>query len=519
MRMLKRTVPLVTLAAALTLGACAAPAAQPTAVPQAAQATMALPEPVAAPNPTVELPAAAPVLGLGVTASGQIEALRTVDLSFRLPGTIGEVLVEEGDRVSAGQPLVRLDLRELNLQVAQAEASLAGAQANYERLIEGASAEEIAAARAQVAQAQAGLTQAQGSVTAADIAAAEAALAQAKALEARLLAGPEASDLQQAQAGLAQAQANQAVQVTNLSAAKTNAELQVQTAANALRDAQQAYSDIYWRNRELEETLRRFNQELPADAVTAEEQALRRVENAERSLEQARLGYEQAVQNERSGLAAAQAQVDSAAAALQRVLDGATTDQLAGARAQVASAQANLDRLRGEQRRGSLAGAQAGVQAAQANLSRALADPSAATLAGALAQVRAAEAGLESARLNFDKATLNAPFSGVVSIVGVDPGDSVTGAPGIPAVQIVDLSELRVAVSVSDTDIARVREGQRAEITVDALAGTPFTGIVTFIAPTATVVGNIRTFVVRVTLDDQGSLRPGMSARVRIIVE
>lgn len=517
MRIIKRAAPLLTLAAALTLGACAAPAAETTTVaPQ--QATMALPEPTAAANPTVELPTP-PTLSLGVTASGEIEALRSADLIFRVPGTIGEVLVEEGDQVSAGQPLARLDVRELTLQVTQAEANLAQAQANYERLVEGATEEEIAAARAQVAQAQAGLTQARGGVTAADIAAAEAALEQARALEARLLAGPEQTDLQQAQAGLDQARANLAVQRTNLSAAKANAELQVGTAANALRDAQQAYSDIYWDNRELENTLRRFGRELPAEAVAAEEQALRRVQNAEAALAQARLGYDQAVQNEIDGLAAANAQVSNAEAALQRVLDGATTDQLAGARAQVASAQANLERLRGEQRQGSLAGAQAGVAAAQANLARALADPSAATLSGALAQVSAAEAGLEAARLNLDKATLTAPFAGVVSIVGIDEGDSVTGGPGQPAVQVVDISELRVTVSIADTDVARVREGQRAEVVVDALPGTAFTGMVTYIAPTATVVGTIRTFVVRITLDEQGDLRAGMSARVSILVE
>ncbi len=516
MRVIKRAVPLLTLAAALTLGACATPAAESTAIPQQ-QATMALPEPTAA-SQAVELPAA-PGLSLGVTASGEIEALRSADLSFRVPGTIGEVLVEEGDEVSAGQPLARLDGQELTLQVTQAEATLAQAQANYERLVEGASAEDVAAARAQVAQAQAGLTQARGGVTAADIAAAEAALEQARALETRLLAGPETPDLQQAQAGLDQARANLAVQRTNLSAAKSNAGLQIGTAANALRDAQQAYSDIYWDNRELENTLSRFGRDLPEEAVAAEEQALRRVQNAETALAQARLSYDQAVQNEVDGLAAANAQVANAEAALQRVVDGATTDQLAGARAQVASAQANLERLRGEQRQGSLAGAQAGVQAAQANLARVLADPTNATLAGTLAQVRAAEAGLEATRLNLDKATLNAPFAGIVSIVGIDEGDSVTGAPGLAAVQVVDVSELRVTVSIADTDVARVREGQRAEVTVDALPATPFTGVVTYIAPTATIAGTIRTFVVRVTLDDQGELRAGMSARVRIIVE
>lgn len=524
--MSKKIIAVALLAAAL--GGCATTAQPAPAVNPAPTIVLDSSAPATAPTTGAEgglavptaAPPVAPGLGLGVSASGQVTARRNADLSFRVPGTVAEILVEEGDLVTSGQPLVRLDPAELQLALRQAEAGVAQAEAGYERVIEGASDEEIAAARAQLSQAQAGLRQTRGSVTAADIAAAEAALASALARKAEVVAGPKDTDLQQAEAGVAQAQANLEIQRTNLSAAKNNAQLQLDQALNGLRDVQQAYSDRYWDNVNLARELAKYDMDLPEEAIRAEEQLLRQVENAEARVGQAQLGVEQASQNEIEAIRAAEAGVSSAEAQRERLLRGATDEQRSGVDAQVAQARATLERLKGEQRAGSIQAAQAGVAAAQANVARITGDPSTATLAGALAQVEQAKAGLAAAQLNLEKGTLNAPFDGVVARINVDVGDLAGGGP-LPAVQIVDLSELRVEVNVSDTDVARLREGMPATVSVDALPGQTFPGKVSFIAPTATVVGNVRTYAVRVTLDDANpvGLRPGMSARVAIAVE
>ncbi|RRR73282.1 MAG: HlyD family efflux transporter periplasmic adaptor subunit [Candidatus Viridilinea halotolerans] len=514
---------------ALALTACASPSQEPpaaavnvptmelpTSAPLGGGGAAAAP---ADPDAAADTPGSpAPLVGGSVTASGEVQARRDAALSFRVPGTIAEVLVEEGQTVRTGDPLVRLDLAELNLSVRQAEAGLAQAQAGYERLAEGARPEDIAAASAQVAQAQGALRQARGSVTAEDIAAAEAALASAIARQAEIAAGPKTPDMQQAEAAVAQAHANLEMQRTNLSAAKNNAQLQLEIAANNLRDAQQTYSRIYWDNIELRRELDKYDRDMPQEALDAEDQALRRVNSAEVQIEQATLALEQAANNESDGIRAAEANVRTAEASLQRLLDGATAEQRAAADAQVAQARANLDRLRGEQRAGSVQSAQAAVSAAQANLARANAGATTAELAQAQAQVEAATAQLEAARLNLSKGTITAPFAGTIARLNVEIGD-IAGTSPLPAVQIVDTSELRIEVNISDTDVARVRIGQSARINVDGLPGLTFSGSVTFIAPTASVVGNIRTFPVRITIDQQDQLRAGMSARVAIQAE
>jgi multidrug resistance efflux pump len=507
----------ITLSLMISLNACSvfgvgeAPAA--TAEPTAAATTVA----AATATPIVLELDGPTMIGNGVSAAGEVTARNSAELVFRVPGVVSTVAVEAGDTVAAGDELIRLDNAELQLGVTQAEAALAQAQANYDRLVEGASEAEIAAVRAQVAQAAAGLRQVRGSVTDADIAAAEAALAQARARQADVVAGGSDAERTATQSAVEQARANLEIQRTNLSAAKTNAELQLSLAANGLRDAQQAYSERYWDNRDLETQLDKINRDLPQEAQDAEDQLKRAVESAEARLAQAQLAVEQSRRNEEEGLKAAEAQLRTAEAQFARIANGAPADATAAAAAAVAQAEAQLERLRGEQRAGAVAAAQAGLSGAQANLERLTADPSATALSAAAAAVAQAEAGLEAARLNLEKAVLRAPFAGTVARVNLDPGDLSTAAPF--AVQVVDADNLRVEANISDTDIARVAVGQAVEIRIDALPETVLRGTVSFVAPTAISVGNIRTFPVRVDLESQEGLRAGMSVRIVIATE
>ncbi len=460
-----RIVGLLIIASTTVLAACNQLAPSPTAVPPEASGPTAVAQPTEVAAPTAEPTQASALTGLElpISGAGVVRAAREADLLFQVTGTVAEVYVEEGDTVQEGDLLAILDVRSFDLDIERAEAQLANAQSQEIALGEGGRSADLASANAQVRQAEANLAQ--------------------------VRSGPRQPEIDNAQAAVAAAQANLQQRRDQLSAQKTNAELQVQTAANNVRTAQDNYSRIYWENRELEEDLRRFGRELPQEAKDREAQALRQVQDAETALEQAKINLENAQQAEITGIQAAEEQLAQAQAQLDRLLLPPDANQVAAAEAQLAQARAARARLNP--------------------------DPTESQQEQVAAAIRQAEVAIEVARINREKAELRAPFGGVVSIVNVDPGDPASTGT-LQAIQIVDADNLRVEVQISDSDIARVELGQQANIRVDAIPDRQYTGTVSFIAPTATSSGNVRTYLVRIELDDQEDLRDGMSVRVDI---
>ena len=82
--------------------------------------------------------------------TGEIAALRSSELGFERGGELVQVMVNEGQRVRSGEPVARLDTRNLETQRLQVAAQKAQAQARLAELENGARPEAIAAAEAQV---------------------------------------------------------------------------------------------------------------------------------------------------------------------------------------------------------------------------------------------------------------------------------------------------------------------------------------------------------------------------------
>jgi HlyD family secretion protein len=477
-----------------------------------------------------------------VNATGQIEAQQIANLSFVTPGRVAAVLVRVGDRVRAGAPLARLDTRELEIRLAQAEAQLQQAQASYEKLAAGATPADLAIAAAQLRQAQAQQQQTAGSVSPADLAAARAQLEQARLALRAAEAGADPTELQLAEAQLQQAQAQLDAQRSQLSAAKTNAELALQQAANALTQAQARYATAKanWEyvqatgadpivrtvadpsrpGKTRPNTLNESQQRQYYDAFVQAEAALR---SAEAQLQQAQVSADNARQAEAAGVRLVEQQLAAAQTKRDQVAAGASADQRAAARAQVAAAEANLNRLLGGQRSGALAAAEAAVAQAQARLEQLKAGPQPSDLALGQAQVASARAARDLAKLALDEATLIAPFDGTVAEVNMRIGELASAAR--PAVVLADLSGFSLTVRVDEIDIPRLNAGQPVTITLDALPGLALPGQVTQIAPlsasqaSSASASTVTSYQVQISAQaSDARVRPGMSASVDIIV-
>ncbi|NTV62861.1 MAG: HlyD family efflux transporter periplasmic adaptor subunit [Oscillochloris sp.] len=446
-------------------------------------------------------------LSVSVSGSGTVQPVQTRALSFSVSGTLTDVLVNVGDTVTEGQALATVDPQDLQMALLQAEANLKSAEASLASAKgEGATEADIASAKAKLTSAQASYEKTRtGSVTAAELESAKAQLASAQAKLDDLLDGPTAAELTSAQNTVQQAQLSLQSQRTSLAAAKEKAAGTVTTAANNLRDAQDSYSTVYWSNRQLENSPSGLSQ----SAKDEEASALRAVTNAEESLRQAQLAYEQAKQAESIGIQEAEASLKEAQQQLAELQEGATATDIASARASLASAKANLATLQSPASAEDLAIARASLEQAQISLDSLTTPGSASTIASAEASVAQAQVEYEQAKLDLEHGTLTAPFAGVVASVDATVGDDASSA----SITVIDLTSFYVDLSLSESDIGSVVVGQPVTLTFDALSDVTIEGVVQTVAPVATVSSNVATYTVRVSFaSGDAAMKAGMTA-------
>jgi len=171
--------------------------------------------------------------------------------------------------------------------------------------------------------------------------------------------------------------------------------------------------------------------------------------------------------------------------------------------------------------RAELAKIQSDLTLAEANRERAmtLAQRGAGTLRArdeAIAAHQAAVANVALAQARLDKASITAPFSGIVGLRAVSAGAYVT--PGDRLVGLADIDPIKVDFRVPELVLSSVRTGQAIRVTVDAVPGRTFEGRIYAIDPTVDVNGRAVRLRARVPNPDR-VLFPGLFARVQIVVE
>jgi membrane fusion protein (multidrug efflux system) len=124
-----------------------------------------------------------------------------------------------------------------------------------------------------------------------------------------------------------------------------------------------------------------------------------------------------------------------------------------------------------------------------------------------------ARAALEQTRL--EKSSIRAPFFGTLGLRRVALGDFVR--EGADLVVLEDISTVKIDFRLPDRYVAQIKPGQRFTVETDALPGKTFSAQVDLVDPQ--IEANARTVGVRGKLSNpNGELRPGMFARVRLIL-
>ncbi len=397
-----------------------------------------------------------------VIAEGRLLPAQSVNLSFSAGGKVVEVLVAEGDPVTAGQVLARLEnSAALHAQVAQAELEVLNAQQALVNLQDSAA---MVKANAQfvIVQAQDTLEKAQ-----------------------KRLKNLNAPDLDFYQERVDNAQ-------DTLTIAQQNTQLIDLSGPTATRTAaQDGMDDLATRLRDLQDLETRYPGGY-TEAIKDTQEALAKANDhlaaAQIALEQAQLANGMSVEN-------AEEAVDDALKALTTAQAGPKANNRALAEAQVALAEATLTD-------------------AQQQFAKVENGPDSALLSLAQARLATAETVLEAAKAALTNAELTAPIAGRVANLNLKVGEQV--APGQPVVVLGDFSGWKVETdNLTEIEVVRVQPGQGVTVALDALPDVKLRGVVEAIGTVFEEKRGDVTYTVVIGLSDEHTLmRWGMTAEV-----
>ena len=141
------------------------------------------------------------------------------------------------------------------------------------------------------------------------------------------------------------------------------------------------------------------------------------------------------------------------------------------------------------------------------------------------AQLKGARARVEQIRINMQDMVVRAPFAGTIATKNTEVGEVISSVmmgqvggtlPAGAICTLVDLATLEVVADVNEASIGQLREGQAAEISVDAFPNQKWKGVLRQIIPTADRAK--ATVQVKVKIVDPGDrLLPEMSSSVSFL--
>ena len=395
--------------------------------------------------------------GLTVPGTVELSPNRSAKVTPPAPGKVVRLLVDPGDSVQAGQALVILD----SVEVAQAHAAVRQSEAGIQQARSG-----VQTAMAETEQARASVQQAQGDIE------------QARSKKA------SAETALQRQRELAQAGAF--------------AQAPLQTAQSELSSAQsellQAQTDLQAHTVILQRAERLFKAELVSRAELEQAQTDQNRDKAQVDRAQARTGI--------AKQALAREQKISSGDLLNKQAVQTAEAEARAAQGEVQRARQGLNRAQQDVRR-----AQKGEQAAH-TLLRGAEDSAKAARANLFALEGTGHVDGGSGLIS-----VSAPIGGRVAERAATVGEAVERTAALMVIE--NLNTVTVDAKVAEKDVARVRLGQRVQVTVPAYPNRIFPGIVQSIA--GRVDEKTRALSLRCLVENhEERLKPEMFARVTL---
>lgn len=499
-------------------------------------------------------------LQIAIQSEGSVVAKDGVELSFSVSGStleVEDVYVKEGAKIKKGDKIASVKTKTLEFELRNAYASYQSALASYNTKVDGATDIEISKAKNAITQAQASLDQAKLSLEQTesnaqeDIVNAENAIVTAKN-SLKLNQDEQTSQI-----------VNNAYDslISNMKSISVSGDNALNSSdkiigvddkyvnddfesvlgvkfSNSLNTAQGSYANAKTEKAKLDKDLSAISdfsdhEDISTAAaqakvfLTALEKHLNDMQTmlaatiTSSDLTQATLdGYKTTVNSGRSSV---NTQTTSLSSAIQAVDDAKRS--LTNYEIAYNKAVSDLESTKKQTER-DIANAKSSVTLKEASLQEAkddykdlVAPLSNSDLASARSQLTSAAISVDKAKYNLEQATLTSPIDGTISQLNYKKGDIVLSDSAKAMAIIVNNETLFIEVNIEEADINKLKVGQKANITFDAIDGLNLEGEVTFISlKSSTNSNSIVTYLVRVMFSNKDTqIKEGMTASVNFI--
>jgi HlyD family secretion protein len=402
-----------------------------------------------------------------VLATGQVTSETDLDLSFKTSGVVDRVFVKVGQVVKPGQILAQIDQKNELASITQARGAVAQAQANYQKVLDGASSEDIAVAQKAVDAAQVTLDNAKRTVTL--MTNQQKVLvdnAYATLLNSNITAVPESGN-----------EGTATVTVTGSYSSTKEGKYTIETYIYGTKGQRFNFNGLETGFGDVQETPvpmgnSGLSLSFSGNPKPYKDRWVITIPNIQASNYVTNLNaYKAALETQKKTLEDASAQVASSEAALVQ-------------------AKASLD------------------------LKKSQARP--AELNAAKAQILSAQGQLQAASANLENTVLRAPSAGTITSVDIKVGELTTAQKEVMILQ--DVGNLHIEANISEANIANIKVGQTVEVTLDAFGPDKrYVATVQAVDPASTVVSGVVNYKITATLEKDSNIKPGMTANMSIL--
>jgi len=437
-----------------------------------------------------------------VSATGKVESVSATNLNFKASGTVQKIYVKAGDTIKQGQLLAALSARQAEASVQDVSAAVMQAEADLAELKAGSSAEDINITKTKVDQAKVELMAKQDDYN------------QLTSENEKNLISLREKLFNAINSSIFVIQSN--LEDVNKLINEDNYETMLKIFIYSYNDALSSYNTTY----EASKVLNREKIGITAGndstaLLSLAQTTIDVLNNTNEMLSNTFIlltkviaggDLTQTVINTfKTTISADQTALTTQISALQTAKSNLEIQTVNYANS-LASAKTNIDK------------AQVSLDVAQAELALKQAGPRSTQLSSYQAKLARANAQLASAQATLSDYRLNAPIDGIISKINYEIGETAGGASE-PMISLIGESNLEITVDVAESDIAKIKTGDIASITLDAFGNEKvFNGHVSFIDPAETIINDVVYYKVKVVFDQaETEVKSGMTANVNII--